>query len=103
MDVTDRVEPRTSRPLKAPAAVAQLVTRVSARFGLSPRETAVVQLLAKGFPPRQIASSLGCAHKTIGTYLKRIYNKTGCQTQALVLAELLHQAVVWEDDEPCRA
>jgi len=43
--------------------------------GLSPREEAVLRLLAKGYLYKEIAVQLGISHNTVRTYLKRIYEK----------------------------
>jgi len=42
---------------------------------LSPRETEVLNLLARGFAYQEIAGLLGVSPHTIGTYVKRLYEK----------------------------
>jgi DNA-binding NarL/FixJ family response regulator len=44
---------------------------------LTPREAAVIKLIALGYTDRQIANALGIQHCTVRTHLDRIANKTG--------------------------
>ena len=56
---------------------------------LSPREEAVLNLLAKGYPYKQIADELGISIDTIRTYLRRIYEKLHVQSRTEAVAKYL--------------
>ncbi len=70
-----------------PEAVQRLVTRMSgtapaaapeprpASSRLTPREWAVLRLLAKGMRNQQIAAEMGLSMRSIGNHLAKIYNK----------------------------
>jgi DNA-binding NarL/FixJ family response regulator len=53
---------------------------------LSQREQEVVELLAKGFPYKQIAAELSMAMGTLHTHIRHIYEKlqVNCRTEAVV-------------------
>ncbi len=64
----------------APRVLAQLVAppRLSTPFPeLTPREADVLELLAGGLPPREIASRLGLATKTVSNLVSSILAKLG--------------------------
>jgi DNA-binding CsgD family transcriptional regulator len=101
-------EPRSHRPaMSAKQAVAQLRADVragrldsaavdavlaatgeshgkrrSGPFGLTPREVEVLTLIARGASNRRVARALGITPKTVGTYIERIYTKTGASTRS---------------------
>lgn len=50
--------------------------------GLTPREVEVLILIARGASNRQVATALGIAPKTAGTFIERIYTKTGASTRS---------------------
>ena len=52
--------------------------------GLTPREVEVLILIARGASNRQAAQVLGIKAKTAGTYIERIYSKTGASTRSTV-------------------
>ena len=62
-------------------------TRKSAK-GLSPRETEVLRLVAKGCGNREIASQLGISENSIKMHMKRVFFKLGAsdRTEAVSLA-----------------
>ncbi|MBF9017981.1 helix-turn-helix transcriptional regulator [Oceanispirochaeta sp. M2] len=47
------------------------------RFGLTDRETEVMQLLSESCSYKEIASSLGISMATVKTHVSRVYKKTG--------------------------
>jgi HD-GYP domain-containing protein (c-di-GMP phosphodiesterase class II) len=59
-------------PRRKPSAVA----------GLTPRETEVLVLAAKGGTTRAVARSLGITPKTAGNHIERIYTKIGVNSRA---------------------
>ncbi len=50
--------------------------------GLTPRETEVLTLIARGASNRQVARRLGITPKTAGTHIERIYVKIGASTRS---------------------
>ena len=43
--------------------------------GLSPREREILELLAAGFPNKQIAARVGLTDGTVRWHLRHVYNK----------------------------
>jgi DNA-binding CsgD family transcriptional regulator len=56
--------------------------RRSGPAGLTPREVEVLTLISRGASNRQAARALGITPKTVGTYVERIYTKTGASTRS---------------------
>ncbi|MBZ2188475.1 response regulator transcription factor [Alcanivorax sp. JB21] len=54
---------------------------------LSPRESEVLNLLARGFAYQEIAQLLGVSPHTIGTYVKRIYEKLQVRSRGEAIYE----------------
>ena len=54
---------------------------------LAPREKRVLELLAKGFALKEIAAELGIAIPTVGTYVRRIYDKLHVYSRAQAIAK----------------
>jgi HD-GYP domain-containing protein (c-di-GMP phosphodiesterase class II) len=50
--------------------------------GLTPREVEVLVLIARGATTRQVGRRLGISPKTAGTFIERIYVKTGVSTRS---------------------
>jgi two-component system NarL family response regulator len=73
--------------LLAPEAAARLADRMTSP-SLTPREVAVLQLVAQGKSNKEIGTSLSLAEGTVKTHLKRIYEKLGVgdRTEAALLA-----------------
>lgn len=63
---------------------------VSVEYGLSGRETDVLELVARGNTRKVVASSLHLSEDTVKTYLKTLYAKLGVHTKQEVL-DLLEQ------------
>ena len=57
--------------------VAQSRERMAAKYGLSPREKEVLDLLARGLTNNEIASELSLSPWTTKDYIKAVYSKTG--------------------------
>ena len=57
--------------------VAQSRERMAAKYGLSPREKEVLDLLARGLTNSEIASELSLSPWTTKDYIKAVYAKTG--------------------------
>lgn len=58
---------------------------------LSPREKQVAAYLIKGLSVKEIAYHLELGTSTVGTYVKRIYNKLNVSNRAEMVAALLHK------------
>jgi HD-GYP domain-containing protein (c-di-GMP phosphodiesterase class II) len=56
--------------------------RLAGPAGLTPREIEVLALIARGASTRQVARALSITSKTAGTYIERIYAKTGASTRS---------------------
>jgi DNA-binding NarL/FixJ family response regulator len=55
-------------------------------FGLTPRELEVLELLAEGLSPEEIAARLVISVKTVGTHIEHIFRKLGVRTRAQAVA-----------------
>jgi len=73
--------------LLAPEAAARLADRMTSPQ-LTPREVAVLELVARGKSNKEIGTMLSLAEGTVKTHLKRIYEKLGVsdRTEAALLA-----------------
>jgi DNA-binding NarL/FixJ family response regulator len=59
--------------------------------GLSPRETEVLHLLAKGFLYKEIAAQLCISQQTVRTHLRNIYEKLQVRTRTEAVIKALHR------------
>jgi DNA-binding NarL/FixJ family response regulator len=71
-------------PLLQAAKAAQAPSNVATRYGLTEREKAVLEMLAKGASNRTIATALGINDITVRVHLRSILHKLGVtnRTQA---------------------
>jgi DNA-binding CsgD family transcriptional regulator len=78
------------RTLSQPPLLAggQLTAHFAARFGITPREREIVQLLLAGKSYNQVADALFISYKTVDNHVQNIYQKTGVRNR-LQLANLL--------------
>lgn len=58
-------------------------------WGLTTRQTRVLELVAKGFTNQQIADALRCAKVTVENHLTHIYRRSGARSRADLLAGFL--------------
>jgi DNA-binding NarL/FixJ family response regulator len=58
------------------------------RYGLSRRETQVVELLLRGYGNRDIAATLGIALGTTKKHLTRVFDKVGVDTRVRLLSRM---------------
>jgi DNA-binding CsgD family transcriptional regulator len=61
---------------------------IAQAFGLSPAETRLASLIARGLSPRQAAEELGVAYETARARLKAVLVKTGTHRQSELVALL---------------
>ena len=54
---------------------------------LAPREQSVLELLSRGFSHKEIAAELTISIPTVGTYIRRIYDKLHVYTRAQAVAK----------------
>lgn len=78
---------------EAPDAEAQ-----AARPSLSPRETEVLKLIAKGFSFPEIAELLGISAHTVTTHVRRIYEKLEVGSRGSAVYEAVHLGIIRMDD-----
>lgn len=61
---------------------------------LSPRETEVLNLLARGFSYAEIAALLNLSAQTVGTYIKRIYRKLEVNSRSEAVFEASSRGIM---------
>jgi DNA-binding CsgD family transcriptional regulator len=59
-------------------------------YGLTPVEVRLAIALSDGMTLKQVADELETTHETARTYIKRIYSKTGANTQAKLVRAVLN-------------
>jgi DNA-binding NarL/FixJ family response regulator len=65
--------------------------RTSDSESLSPRESEVLDLLARGYLYKEIAESLGVSLPTVNTYIRRIYEKLHVRSRGQAVARYVSQ------------
>jgi DNA-binding CsgD family transcriptional regulator len=60
----------------------------ASRYGLSPREAEVAELVLRGYPNPMIASTLGIAETTTKRHLTRIFDKIGVDSRTQLVSRL---------------
>src|SRR5579862_2293223 len=64
------------------------------QFGLSGRETEVLQLLRRGMSTPEIARAMSISHSTAKTYVARLYEKLGAANRAQALMAAVHYGLI---------
>jgi len=59
---------------------------VSRRWGLTPRQSAVLALVAQGESNRTVAGRLGCSEKTVELHVSALLAKTRCASRSQLVA-----------------
>jgi len=62
---------------------------LSTLSSLTPRELDVLEAAAEGYTNAQIALKLGISHKTVATYMSRIFIKLGVSNRTAAVAAYL--------------
>lgn len=70
------------------ASAAMLLPAVSAWYGITDREQAVIAQALEGLPAKQIARRLDLSQHTVNDHFKAIYRKTGVTSREELLASL---------------
>lgn len=68
------------------------------RIHLSPRESEIVRMVAKGHPNKVIADVLNISSWTVCTHLRRIFAKLGVGSRAAMVAQLLEIGALTSDN-----
>jgi DNA-binding NarL/FixJ family response regulator len=75
-------------------------TAFTACESLSPRELEVLELVARGYTNKEIASQLGITAKSVSTYRSRVRDKLGVKTRASVVRFALRAGLLASEDSP---
>ncbi len=75
--------------IERPGASQTALSRFATEFHLTRRQLDLVNLLARGFTNKQIASALGLSAHTVKTHLRFIMVKLGISTRAGILGTLI--------------
>jgi DNA-binding NarL/FixJ family response regulator len=59
---------------------------VARRWGLTPRQAAVLELVAQGDSNRAVSTRLGCSEKTVELHVSALLAKTQCTSRAQLVA-----------------
>lgn len=59
---------------------------VERRWALTPRQSAVLELVAEGLPNRSVAERLACSEKTVELHVSALLAKARCQGRAQLVA-----------------
>jgi DNA-binding NarL/FixJ family response regulator len=62
------------------------LTGITRRWGLTPRQSAVLALVAQGESNRTVATRLGCSEKTVELHVSALLAKTRCASRAQLVA-----------------
>lgn len=75
-----------SDPVRRPRLSQELITPL---FGLTPTEAEIALELAQGYRREEIAGRLGISHTTVAFHIRNIFQKTGTNRQADLVAMIL--------------
>ena len=64
-------------PVEKVSDLKEMVNAAAEEFGLSPRETEILELLARGYNTERVARKLVISNYTVQTHIQHIYTKTG--------------------------
>lgn len=87
------IQAEVTRPILARFA-REVRVRPAEVVELSPRETQVVALLARGLANKQIAATLGVSEVTVKGYLRQVYEKLGAADRAQAVAIALRHRII---------
>lgn len=65
-----------------------------ATIALSPRETEIVRMVARGLPTKAIADVLDVSLWTVSTHLRRVFAKLQVNSRAEMVARALHEGLI---------
>lgn len=84
-------------PERSSSSMARLLQSV---YNLTPAETRLVEQLLRGRRPVEAARELEVTIHTVRTYLKRLYNKLGVKSQAMLVQKLMQTAMLSSPPNP---
>jgi len=88
----------TRKLLERVVNISTETTEEKTRGQLSPRETEVLRLAARGMSNRNIAESLGLSMRTVKAHLSNIFNKMRCSCRTEAIVKGFREAYVSLDD-----
>ncbi len=74
--------------------IPQRISNAIARFGLTPREAELVELLAVGFTTTAVCDELRISEATIRTHLRKIFSSLSIESRVQLVAMVLNQVLV---------
>ncbi len=74
-----------------PARSPELAPLIAEAYGLTPRERAITQHVARGLPTSEIASRLHLSPYTVQDHLKSIFERTGTSSRGELVAHLFFE------------
>ncbi len=77
-----------------PPAIAQEIALHAGYESLSPREHAVLALVAEGLANKEVAWELGVAEDTVKTHLKNIFAKLGVSDRTLAVTTAMRRGIL---------
>lgn len=87
-DVYDGGSPMTANIARKVVQCFHSQTRAESNETLSPRESEVLELLARGYLYKEIADSLNISLPTVNTYIRRVYEKLHVRSRSQAVAKL---------------
>jgi DNA-binding NarL/FixJ family response regulator len=81
------------RRLRTPDSVLSASKEVT-DFGLTKRELETLEMLARGFPQREVAGFMGVSHHTIGAHVKSIYSKMAVNSRSEAVFEAVQNGLI---------
>jgi DNA-binding NarL/FixJ family response regulator len=81
------------RRLRTPDPVLSASKEVT-DFGLTKRELETLEMLARGFPQREVAGFMGVSHHTIGAHVKSIYSKMAVNSRSEAVFEAVQNGLI---------
>lgn len=76
-----------------PAAAAQAMP-TGQDYGLTPRELQTLELLARGFPQREVAGVMNVSPHTVGAHVKSIYAKMAVNSRSEAVYEAVQSGLI---------
>lgn len=75
-------------------AIPERISNAVVRFGLTPREGELVELLAVGFTTTAVCEELRISEATIRTHLRKIFSALNIESRVQLVAMVLNQVLV---------
>ncbi|MCK5799116.1 MAG: response regulator transcription factor [Deltaproteobacteria bacterium] len=82
------------QPQLARALLRRFQTPAGAKTALTPRETEILNLIAKGLSNREAADALGLSRATVRTHLEHIYAKLDVSNRTEAVTEAIRRGII---------